>query len=146
MTGERTVGGYRLLRVIGEGGMGVVHLALDPSDRAVAVKVVRPHVAADPETRARLAREVRSLLRVRHPRVAEVLDADFSAELPYVVMRYVPGEALDAAVKRGMPAANSGARTVARPNAQMRPPSICWRTSCGLTIRPQSTAANNRCS
>ncbi len=103
MTGERTVGGYRLLRVIGEGGMGVVHLALDPSDRAVAVKVVRPHVAADPETRARLAREVRSLLRVRHPRVAEVLDADFDAELPYVVMRYVPGEALDAVVRRDGP-------------------------------------------
>jgi serine/threonine protein kinase len=97
------IGAYRLLRVIGEGGMGVVHLGLDPSDRAVAVKVVRPHVAADPQTRARLAREVSSLSRVRHPRVAEVLDADFDAELPYVVMRYVPGEALDSVVRRDGP-------------------------------------------
>ena len=103
MTAGRTLGDYRLLRVLGEGGMGVVHLALDPADRAVAVKVVRPGIAADPETRARLAREVRSLLRVRHPRVAEVLDADFDAELPYVVMRYVPGEALDTVVRRDGP-------------------------------------------
>jgi len=103
VTAGQTLGGYRLLRVLGEGGMGVVHLALDPADRAVAVKVVRPGIAADPETRARLAREVRSLLRVRHPRVAEVLDADFDAELPYVVMRYVPGEALDAVVRRDGP-------------------------------------------
>lgn len=103
MNQAQRVGGYRLLRVIGEGGMGVVHLGLDPAERAVAVKVVRPHVAADPQTRARLAREVRSLLKVRHPRVAEVLDADFEAELPYVVMRYVPGEALDATVRREGP-------------------------------------------
>ncbi len=103
MSPTQRAGRYRLLRVIGEGGMGVVHLGLDPSDRAVAVKVVRPHVAADPQTRARLAREVRSLVKVRHPRVAEVLDADFDADLPYVVMRYVPGEALDAVVRRDGP-------------------------------------------
>jgi serine/threonine protein kinase len=104
-TGTQRVGRYRLLRVIGEGGMGVVHLGLDPAERAVAVKVVRPHVAADPQTRDRLAREVRSLSKVRHPRVAEVLDADFDAELPYVVMRYVPGEALDTVVRRDGPLA-----------------------------------------
>ncbi|MGJ7441168.1 protein kinase domain-containing protein [Aquipuribacter sp. MA13-6] len=107
MSGTQRVGPYRLLRVIGEGGMGVVHLGLDPNDRAVAVKVVRPHVAADPQTRARLAREVRSLTKVRHPRVAEVLDADFDADLPYVVMRYVPGEALDAVVRRDGPMAGA---------------------------------------
>ncbi|MFC5380993.1 serine/threonine-protein kinase [Aquipuribacter nitratireducens] len=103
MSATQHAGPYRLLRVIGEGGMGVVHLALDPSERAVAVKVVRPQVATDPQTRERLAREVRSLAKVRHPRVAEVLDADFDADLPYVVMRYVPGEALDAVVRRDGP-------------------------------------------
>ncbi|WP_336922433.1 serine/threonine-protein kinase [Aquipuribacter sp. SD81] len=95
----QSLGPYRLLRVIGEGGMGVVHLAMDPDERAVAVKVVRPHVATDPQTRERLAREVRTLSKVRHPRVAEVLDADFDADLPYVVMRFVPGDALDAVVR-----------------------------------------------
>ena len=50
------LGPYRLIQRIGEGGMGVVHLALDPHGRAVAVKVLRPHVAHDPEARARLER------------------------------------------------------------------------------------------
>jgi len=40
------LGPYRLLQVIGGGGMGVVHLGLDPAGRAVAIKVLRPHVAA----------------------------------------------------------------------------------------------------
>ncbi len=62
--------------------MGVVHLGLDPAGRAVAIKVLRPHVAADPSARSRLAREVDALQRVRSPRVAEVLDADPSASSP----------------------------------------------------------------
>ena len=47
--------------------MGVVHLALDPSGRAVAIKVLRPHIAHDPDARARLAREVQTLARVQRP-------------------------------------------------------------------------------
>lgn len=93
------LGSYRLLHRLGEGGMGVVHLALDPAGRAVAIKVLRAHVAHDPDARARLGREVSSLLRVRHPMVAEVLDADLNADQPYVVTRYVPGPGLDAVVK-----------------------------------------------
>ena len=41
------LGPYRLIQRIGQGGMGVVHLALDPSGRAVAIKVLRPHIAED---------------------------------------------------------------------------------------------------
>lgn len=93
-TGRR-LGRYRLAQTIGQGGMGVVHLALDPDGRAVAVKVLRPHVAADPEARERLAREVDTLTRVRSPRVAEVLDADVDHDTPYVVTRYVPAPPLD---------------------------------------------------
>lgn len=89
------VGPYQLLTRIGEGGMGVVHLALDAHGRAVAVKVIRPHIAADTAGRERLAREVRAMSRVRGAHVAEVLDADVDAELPYVVTRYVPGRPLD---------------------------------------------------
>ncbi len=88
------VGAYRLLAQIGEGGMGVVHLAQAPDGRRVALKVLRPHIIGDEEARERLAREVSSLRLVRSPRVAEVLDADPWGETPYVATRYVPGLSL----------------------------------------------------
>jgi predicted Ser/Thr protein kinase len=88
------VGGYSLLHRLGEGGMGVVHLAQGPDGRRIALKVLRPHVVGDEEARDRLAREVGSLERVRSPRVAEVLDADPWGPVPFVATRYVPGPSL----------------------------------------------------
>lgn len=89
------IGPYRLVQRLGEGGMGVVHLGLDERGRAVAIKVLRDHVAHDPVARARLDREVETLRRVRHPRVAPVIDADTGGPRPYVATRYVPGDPLD---------------------------------------------------
>jgi serine/threonine protein kinase len=89
------LGPYRLVQQLGEGGMGVVHLALDRQGRAVAIKVLRPHVAHDPDARARLAREVETLELIRHPNVAPVLDADLDGPRPYLVTKYVPGPPLD---------------------------------------------------
>ncbi|MDP3969633.1 MAG: serine/threonine-protein kinase [Nocardioides sp.] len=93
-TADAWVGDYRLLDKVGEGGMGVVHLAEASDGRQVALKVLRPHVVGDEEARLRLEREVASLERVRSPRVAEVLDADPWGEVPYVATRYVPGPSL----------------------------------------------------
>ena len=91
---ETRVGPYRLLAPIGEGGMGVVHLAQGPDGRRVALKVLRPHIVGDVEARERLAREVSSLQRITSPRIAEILDADPHGPVPYVVTRYVPGLSL----------------------------------------------------
>ena len=88
------VGAYELLAKIGEGGMGVVHLAQAPDGRRVAIKLLRPHVVGDDQGRARMAREVTSLRRVRSQRVAEVYDADPWGDTPYVITRYVPGLSL----------------------------------------------------
>jgi predicted Ser/Thr protein kinase len=88
------VGDYTLLTKIGEGGMGVVHLARTPAGDRVALKVLRQHVVGDDEARRRLAREVSSLRRVRSRWVAEILDADPWAPVPYVATRYVPGLSL----------------------------------------------------
>lgn len=88
------MGPYSLLARIGEGGMGVVHLARGADGRRVALKVLRPHIVGDEEARARLAREVSSLGRVRSRWVAEIIDADPWAEVPYVATRYVPGLSL----------------------------------------------------
>ncbi len=89
-----TVGSYRLLRQIGEGGMGVVHLALAPDGSRVAVKILRPQVIGGREARQRLEREVAAMRRVRSPRVAECVDADPWGDPPFVVTRYVPGLSL----------------------------------------------------
>ncbi|MEO3870457.1 protein kinase [Nonomuraea sp. B12E4] len=93
------LGPYRLLRRLGEGGMGVVHLAVDPQGRQVAVKVLRAEVAGDEVARRRLSREVETMRRVRSKFIAEVLDADVTGHRPYIVTRYVPGRGLDEIVK-----------------------------------------------
>lgn len=88
------VGGYELLARLGEGGMGVVHLARKPGGERVALKVLRPHIVGDDEARHRLAREVSSLSRIRSRRVAEIVDADPWGDVPFVATRYVPGLSL----------------------------------------------------
>lgn len=97
------IGDYRLIQRLGEGGMGVVHLALDRSGRAVAIKVLRPHVAEDAAARVRLAREVETLRRIRSEHVAPIVDADVRATRPYLVTRYIPGRTLDEVVGEGGP-------------------------------------------
>jgi predicted Ser/Thr protein kinase len=97
------LGPYRLLERLGEGGMGVVYLAADPNQRRVAVKALRPAIAADPNARRRLAREVETMRRVRSPFVAEVLDADVTSDPPYIVTRYVSGRTLEEVVSQNGP-------------------------------------------
>ncbi len=99
----RKIGPYRVLEKIGEGGMGVVYLASDAANRQVAIKVLGPAVASDPAARLRLAREVETMRRVSNPYVAAVLDADINGPSPYVVTRYVPGQTLEASVRRSGP-------------------------------------------
>ncbi|WP_211370231.1 serine/threonine-protein kinase [Nonomuraea turkmeniaca] len=93
------LGPYRLLRRLGEGGMGVVHLAVDPQGRQVAVKVLRGEVAGDEVARRRLSREVETMRRVRSKYIAEVVDADVTGHRPYIVTRFVSGRPLDEIVK-----------------------------------------------
>jgi predicted Ser/Thr protein kinase len=103
---ERYVGGYRLLTVLGEGGMGVVHLAqrVDlPAAPRVALKVLRPHIVGDEEARRRLAQEVGSLRRINSPRIAEIVDADPFGPVPFVATRYVPGLSLHQEVREHGP-------------------------------------------
>ncbi|WP_231647383.1 serine/threonine-protein kinase [Planomonospora sphaerica] len=103
MNQDDRLGPYRLLRRLGEGGMGVVHLAVDPQGRQVAVKVLRSEVAGDDVARRRLSREVETMRRVRSEYIAEVLDADVTGHRPYIVTRYVAGDPLDEVVKQEGP-------------------------------------------
>ncbi|TDD23498.1 serine/threonine protein kinase, partial [Actinomadura sp. KC06] len=101
-SGDR-IGHYSLLQTLGEGGMGVVYLGADPEGRNVAIKVLRPAVAGDATARRRLAREVDSMRRVHSPHVAEILDADVTADQPYIVTQYVPGRTLEEIVEESGP-------------------------------------------
>ncbi|HEY8478832.1 MAG TPA: serine/threonine-protein kinase [Spirillospora sp.] len=111
-SGER-IGQYRVLETLGEGGMGVVYLGADSEGRKVAIKVLRPAVAGDSTARRRLAREVDSMRRVHSPHVAEILDADVTAERPYIVTQYVPGRTLEEIVEESGPIYGSALQRLA---------------------------------
>jgi predicted Ser/Thr protein kinase len=88
------VGPYRLERLLGSGGMGVVFLGRTAQDRPVAVKLIRDELRHQPDLRRRFSREVDAARRVASFCTARVLDADPNAPSPYLVTEYVPGPSL----------------------------------------------------
>ncbi|MFD1505447.1 serine/threonine protein kinase [Georgenia yuyongxinii] len=116
MTGDgeqREVGGYRLLRRIGAGGMGTVHEAVDADGRRVALKLLHPHIGADPQARKRLSREVALLHRVREAGVARVLDAEVEDAEAFVVTELIEGPTLEEDVAEDGPFTPSELSTLA---------------------------------
>ena len=98
------VGRYALSGRLGAGGMGTVYLArAEAGGPLVAVKVVHPELAGDPEFRARFADEVAAARRVAPFCTARVVDADTSARSPYLVTEFVDGVPLSVAVADGGP-------------------------------------------
>ena len=87
-----TIGRYRIESRIGGGAMGVVYLALDTRlERRVALKLIEPSLAADPDFRARFEREARAAAALDHPHVLPVYEAGEDDGQLYLAMRYVPG-------------------------------------------------------
>ncbi|MEU6971472.1 serine/threonine-protein kinase [Kitasatospora aureofaciens] len=99
----REVGGYRLRARLGAGGMGRVYLAHTPGGRPVALKVVRPELAEDPEFRHRFAQEVASARRIHGLYTAQVVDAGTDADVPWLATTFVPGPSLHQVVRRHGP-------------------------------------------
>ncbi len=92
------IGDYRLLGRLGRGSMGAVYLARSRGGRAVAVKLVRPDLAEDPQFRERFRREARMSEAVGGFWTAAVVDADPDAPQPWLATEYVPGPTLHQAV------------------------------------------------
>jgi serine/threonine protein kinase len=102
------VGRYQLLGKLGRGGMGQVYLGRSPGGRQVAVKLIRPELAGDPDFRARFALEVATARKVSGIFTVPVVDAEVNGTQPWLVTAYVEGPSLAEAVNdRGpLPAAS----------------------------------------
>lgn len=93
------IAGYSLVKRIGLGGMSTVYEAIDSAGEHVALKLLHPAIAADPQSRARLRREVSMLQRVQGPYVASLLDAETEDDDVFLVTELVDGPTLEADVK-----------------------------------------------
>ena len=103
-TAPSTVGGYRLARPIGNGGMGVVYEAEElASGRKVALKLISPEFAASPDTIDRFRQEGRLASMIAHPRCVFVLAADEEAGRPYIVMELMSGSTLHELIQKNGP-------------------------------------------
>ncbi|PWI05279.1 serine/threonine protein kinase [Streptomyces sp. NWU339] len=96
----RHVGPFRIVGLLGEGGMGRVYLGRAADGRTVAVKTTRREVADDGRFRKRFAREVAAARRVGGPFVAPVVDAAPHVDVPWMATEYVPGLSLSTVVDR----------------------------------------------
>ncbi len=100
-------GPYRLIRELGRGGQGTVHLALDTRlSRSVAIKLLSERSALHPETprrpgpTARLQREAQVASKLAHPVICTIFETGVEGGVPYIAMRYVEGESLAAKIAR----------------------------------------------
>ena len=93
-TDPARVGRYRLVARLGAGGMGVVYLAETRDGQPVAVKVLRPELADNPEFRTRFGREVTALTRIQGMCTVRVIEADTEAPKPFLVTEYADGPSL----------------------------------------------------
>jgi formylglycine-generating enzyme required for sulfatase activity/serine/threonine protein kinase len=95
------LGPYRILAVLGQGGMGVVFRAHDPAlDRLVALKAMLPSMAAVPTARERFLREARAAAALKHPHVVTIYQVSEDRGTPFLATEFLEGESLDDRVKR----------------------------------------------
>jgi eukaryotic-like serine/threonine-protein kinase len=96
------LGPYEIQSAIGAGGMGEVYKARDTRlDRTVAIKVLPPTVAADPERRARFEREAKTIAGLNHAHICTLYDVGDHHGSMFLVMEYVVGETLDGRLHEG---------------------------------------------
>ncbi len=95
------LGHYRLLSVLGKGGMGTVYLARDIRlDRDVALKILATESKTDAERKRRLFGEAKAASALNHPNIVTVHDVGTEGKLDYLVMEYVAGKPLDQLIPR----------------------------------------------
>jgi serine/threonine-protein kinase len=97
----RTLGNFRIVSKLGDGGMGSVYRATDEMlDREVALKVLKPELARQAALIERFRQEAIALARLNHPRIAALHGFERHGEELVMVMEFLPGETLEAIVQR----------------------------------------------
>ncbi len=97
-----TIGRYRVVSLLGVGGMGEVFLAEDPSlGRQVAIKVLSPGKSDEPPRLNRLIQEARLASAIAHPNIAQIFEIGDAGGVPFIVMEFVEGEPLSTRIARG---------------------------------------------
>jgi eukaryotic-like serine/threonine-protein kinase len=95
------LGPYEILGPIGEGGMGVVYRARDPRlDRQVAIKLLPPAMAGNPEARERLRFEAMAAAALDHPYICKIFEIGEHEDAAFLVMEYITGETLTRRMQR----------------------------------------------
>lgn len=96
------LGSYEILTLLGEGGMGEVYKARDIRlDRMVAIKVMPPDFASDPQFRARFDREARAISQLSHPHICTLHDVGEIDGTAFLVMELLQGQTLAERLKKG---------------------------------------------
>ena len=96
------LGPYEIVAPIGAGGMGEVYRATDTRlARTVAIKVLSPHLAHDPDLQARFEREARAVSSLNHPHICALYDVGEADGVRFLVLEHLEGETLDARIARG---------------------------------------------
>jgi serine/threonine protein kinase len=110
---EDLIPGYRLLELVGKGGMGEVHRATQLSlERRVAVKLLAQNLAGDAGFVARFEKEAAALAQLSHPNIVSIVDKGRAGETYYLVMEFVEGPSLRELISAGI-TASAGLRAIA---------------------------------
>jgi len=97
----QTLGGYEIIRKLGEGGMGAVYEARQLSlDRSVALKILPPALARNKEFVKRFVREAHAVARLNHANIIQIFDVSRAEGIYFFAMEFVRGETLDRPIKR----------------------------------------------
>ena len=104
MIGRILLGRYRVLKVLGEGGMGKVYLAeqkMGTATRNVAIKTLHPELSGDPQLVARFHRECETVIQLHHPNTVQFYDfGDLEDKTLFIVMEFIEGEDLSKRLSR----------------------------------------------
>ena len=101
-SGTLMAGKYRLIKVVGRGGMGIVYGAEDMKlKRLVALKFLPREWTQDKEARERFLQEARSAAALSHPNICTIYEVDDSGDQPFIAMEFVEGETLSEKTRRG---------------------------------------------